>query len=297
MSRRNVGAGTGERLFDMINIILLVLVGLLCAFPIYYVVVVSFADPLEYIRKNGLVLFPRAWSVDAYRYLLSGQAFVRATGINIFLATVGTLLSLAVTAGLSYALSRKRFKGRRVIMLLILITILFSPGIIPPYLVVRGLGLINNIWSLILPVLSSGWYVLLMRGFFDNIPVELEEAARIDGAQDISIWFRVVLPLSLPSLAAFGLFYAVGYWNTFFSALLYINDHTKWPLQMLLQSILVEATGIGSGEGREYASETVLAPETIKMGAVVIATLPIACVYPLLQKHFAKGVMLGSVKG
>lgn len=294
---RSIGTSLGDRIFDAVNNTLLVVIALVCLFPIYYVVVVSFTDPAEHIQKQGLVLFPEQWSLDAYRYLLAGKAFIRAMGVNVFLATVGTLCSLTVTAGLSYALSRRRFKGRRVIMLLILFTILFSPGIIPPYLVVRELGLINSIWALILPVLSSGWYVLLMRGFFDSIPVELEEAGRIDGANDISVWFRIVLPLSLPSLAAFGLFYAVSYWNTFMPALLYINDHTKWPLQMLLRSILIDASGVGSDASREFAMDTVLSPETIKMGAVVISTLPIACVYPFLQKHFAKGVMLGSVKG
>jgi putative aldouronate transport system permease protein len=286
----------GDRLFTAVNTVLLVIIALVCFFPIYYVVVVSFTDPSEFIQKNGLVLFPENWSLVAYKYLLSGQAFIRATGVNIFLATVGTACSLAFTASLAYSLSRKRFKARRVIMLLILVTILFSPGIIPPYLVVRQLGLINSIWSLILPVLSSGWFVLLMRGFFDNIPDEIEDAARIDGANDLSIWVRIVLPLSLPALAAFGLFYAVGYWNTFTSALLYINDHNKWPLQMLLRAILIEDNGVGSNDSRDYSMDTILTPETIKMGAVVISTLPIVCVYPFLQKHFTKGMMLGSVK-
>jgi putative aldouronate transport system permease protein len=290
---RNFGR---DRVFDIVNLLLLCVIGLVTVFPLYYVFVVSFTDPSTY-RSNELILFPTQWSLDSYKYLLSTNTFIRATGNSAFLAIVGTVLSLLVTSGLSYALSRKRLLGRKAIMLLILLTILFNPGIIPPYLLVRDLQLINNIWSLILPVLTSGWYVLLMKGFFDSIPDSLEEAARIDGCNDISVWYRIILPLSLPSLAAFGLFYAVAYWNTFFTALLYINDFTKQPLQVLLQNMLIDAsTAAGGSAAVEMISEQRLPPETLKMAAVVIATVPILMVYPFLQKHFAKGAMVGSVK-
>lgn len=186
-------------------------------------------------------------------------------------------------------------QGRRIILLLILFTILFSPGIIPNYLLVRELGLINKIWSVILVSLSSGWYVILMKGFFDSIPDSLEEAAAIDGCNDITAWIRIVLPLSLPALAAFGLFFAVSYWNQFFNALIYLNDADKWPIQVLLQNMLIDASGSSLG-----AIDPLIQPppsETLKMAAVVIAVVPILMVYPFLQKHFAKGAMIGSVKG
>ncbi|MZQ81452.1 ABC transporter permease subunit [Paenibacillus sp. 5J-6] len=293
MSRR-----LGERLFDTVNIIVLGIIAIITIFPLYYVFVVSFTDPAEYIQKQGYLLFPQKWTLDSYKYLLSTSAFQHATMISGFLATVGTALSLVVTAALAYGLSRKRLQGRRLIMLLILITLLFSPGLIPPYLLVRDLGLINSVWSLILPVLTSGWYVILMKSFFDSIPVELEESAIIDGSTDIGVFFRIVLPLSLPALAAFGLFYAVAYWNTFFSAVLYINDYTKWPLQLVLRNMLIDSsTQAGGAAAAEMMAEQNIPTETLKMAAVVIATLPILCVYPFLQKHFAKGVMLGSVKG
>jgi putative aldouronate transport system permease protein len=217
---------------------------------------------------------------------------IHSVGVSAFLAVVGTLCSLVVTASLAYALSRKRLLGRRVALMLILFTILFSPGIIPNYMLVRNLGLINHIWSLILPVLSSGWYVVLMKGFFENIPESLDEAAAIDGCNEVAAWFRIVLPLSMPAIAAFGLFYAVEYWNSYFSALLYINDYQKWPIQVLLQNMLAE--------NPLAEADPLLQPppaEMLKMAAVVIATIPILCVYPFLQKHFAKGVMVGSVKG
>jgi len=269
------------------------LVAILTAFPVYYVFVVSFTDPTEYLQKS-LVLFPDNWSLASYRYLLSTSAFIQSMGVSAFLATVGTSCSLLVTSSLAYALSRRRFRGRRVILLFILFTILFSPGIIPNYLLVKELGLINNIWSVILVSLSSGWYVILMKGFFDSIPESLVEAATIDGCNDISAWFRIVLPLSLPAIAAFGLFFAVAYWNQYFNALLYLNESSKWPIQVLLQNMLIDSSSSSLGE----VDPLVQPPpsETLKMAAVVIAIVPILLVYPFLQKHFAKGVMIGSLK-
>ncbi|MCZ8516076.1 carbohydrate ABC transporter permease [Paenibacillus filicis] len=295
--RTGVKGLRGDRVFNAVNVTVLAIISLITLFPLYYVFVVSFVSPSEYIRENGYILFPKSWTLDSYRYLLSTQAFMKSMGVSAFLATVGTCCSLLVTSGLAYALSRKRFDGRRAIMMLILLTILFNPGIIPPYLLVRQLHLINSIWALILPVLTNGWYVLLMKGFFDSIPPSLEESARIDGCNDISVWIRIILPLSLPSLAAFGLFYAVSYWNTFFSAILYINDFNKWPLQVLLQNMLIDSSTASGGEvAAEIMAEQRLPPQTLKMAAVVISTVPILLVYPFLQKHFAKGALVGSVK-
>ncbi|MFC4776569.1 carbohydrate ABC transporter permease [Paenibacillus sp. GCM10023252] len=286
-----------DRLFVALNVTLLFIITLLALFPLYYVFAVSFTDPTEFLRK-GLVLFPTDWSLISYQYLLSNRSFLDATLVSGFLALVGTACSLVITSAGAYALSRKRLRGRRIMLLGILLTILFHPGMIPHYLLVRDLGLINSVWALILPVLTSGWYVLLMKGFFDSIPSELEEAAKIDGCTDVGIFFRIILPLSMAALAAFGLFYAVAYWNTFFSGVLYINDPDKRPLQVLLQIMLIDGSGVASGDFmNSIASEMTIPSETAKMAAVVIATVPILAVYPFLQKHFAKGAMIGSVKG
>ncbi|MCZ8517571.1 carbohydrate ABC transporter permease [Paenibacillus filicis] len=284
-----------DKLFHTINYTALALISLICLFPLYYIFAVSFTDPQEYLIRRA-VLFPHQWSIASYKYIFSNNSFIKAFEVSGFLATVGTFLSLAVTSAGAYVLSRKRLIGRRPMMLMILLTTLFNPGIIPPYLLVRDLGLINSIWSLILPVLTSGWYVLLMKGFFDSIPDELEEAAKIDGCSDLGIWFKIVLPLSLPALVAFGLFYAVAYWNTFFSAILYINDPVKRPLQVLLQVLLIESSSTATANAAETAANQPPS-ETLKMAAVVVATIPILMVYPFLQKHFAKGAMIGSVKG
>lgn len=240
---------------------------------------------------------PKEFSLEAYQYILSTSTFLQSIGVSTYLAVVGTLLSLIVTAAFSYMISRKRLYGRKVFITLLIITLLFNPGIIPNYLIVQQFGLMNSLWAIILPGLISAWNALLIKTFFNSIPDSLEESAYIDGANDLRIFFQIVIPLSLPAMAAFGLFFAVGYWNTFFNAVLYLTDNEKWPLQVLLQQMLVSSsTNIGDAAAGA-GGEVQVTPEIIKMAAIVIATVPILMVYPFLQKHFAKGVMLGSVKG
>ncbi|WNR46062.1 carbohydrate ABC transporter permease [Paenibacillus roseipurpureus] len=279
-----------ELIFEYANYIFLFIIGAACIFPLYYVFVVSISDPIEYLHSK-LLLFPTKITFINYKYIFSTPLFTRATGVSAFLSTVGTAMSIIVTSALAYALSRKRMLARKYLLLAIVFTTLFNPGLIPNYLLVRNLGLINHIWALIIPVLSSGWNVLLLKSFFDSIPESLEEAAIIDGCNDIQVWFRIVLPLSLPALATFSLFFAVAYWNTFFNAIMYINDFKKWPLQIVMQTLLIDSST------QSAYNEQIANPQALKMAAVVIATTPIMCVYPFLQKHFAKGVMLGAVKG
>ncbi|MBE1446189.1 carbohydrate ABC transporter permease [Paenibacillus sp. OAS669] len=283
----------GDSVFRYTNGALLALLAFLTCFPFYYVVVVSFTDPGEYLQKKW-VLFPDHWSLASYEYLLSTKAFLRSVGNSAFLAIVGTICSLTVTSTMAYALSRKRMRGRKAILFMVLLTMLFSPGLIPHYMLVRQMGLIGSVWSLIIPALASGWNVILMKGFSDSIPAELDESAAIDGSNDIRTWVTIVLPLSLPAIAAFALFDAVGYWNQFFSALLYLNDSSQWPIQVLLQNMLLNASNTDL-----QAYDVSMQPppsEMLKMAAVVVATVPILLVYPFLQKHFAKGAMVGSIK-
>ncbi|AFC31168.1 binding-protein-dependent transport system inner membrane component [Paenibacillus mucilaginosus 3016] len=283
----------GDIAFQTVNYTALGVLALVTFFPLYYVFIVSLTEPAEFLQKR-IVLWPDTWSFQSYAYLLSTEAFPRSVANSAFLASVGTLCSLAVSSSLAYALSQRRMAGRRLLMGLILLTILFSPGVIPAYMLVRQLGLMGSLWALIIPSLASGWNVLLMKGFFDSLPAELSESAAIDGCGEVRTWLRIILPLSLPALAAFGLFHAVGYWNQFFSALLYLNDPKQWPIQVLLQNMLLSASTTDLGTPGEY----VQAPPTemLKMAAVMIATVPILLVYPFLQKHFAKGALVGSVK-
>ncbi|MBO9610271.1 MAG: carbohydrate ABC transporter permease [Paenibacillaceae bacterium] len=283
------------RMFDRLNAALLLALAAATLFPVYYVLSVSFTSPAEYL-KGGLLLYPKGFTLEHYRYLFSTPLFPRALGVSAYLAVVGTALGLAVTAALAYALSRKRMLGRKTILVLILFTTLFQPGIIPNYLLIRELHLMNSMWALILPMISSGWNVFLMKSFYDHIPDSLEEAAVMDGCNDIQIWYRIILPLSLPALATFGLFFAVAYWNLFFNAVLYMNDYTKWPLQVVLRQMLIDSN-TAAGGGMALEGDHLRNPQSLKMAAVMIATVPIMLVYPFLQKHFAKGVMVGSVKG
>ena len=209
---------------------------------------------------------------------------------------MGTFIALFFNITLAYPLAKQRIMGRNVILSLITFTLVFGGGMIPTFLVVKGLGLIDSLWSLMLPGAISTWNLIIIKNFFQGIPAELEEAAKIDGAGDMRVLWQIVLPLSKPMLATFALFYAVGFWNSYTSALLYINDLDKWTLQIMLRQIIMLANG--SIDGSEF-DETVARPpsESVQMAVIVFGTLPILCVYPFLQKHFTKGVMVGAIKG
>ncbi|KOP67045.1 carbohydrate ABC transporter permease [Paenibacillus solani] len=288
----------GYKFTNAIIYTVLAIVGLVTLLPFLYVVIVSFTDPTEYLSKS-LIIIPEKWSISSYKYILSTEMFLRSLGVSAFLAIVGSAISIIVTSALSYALSRKRFFGKKFFLLAILMTMLFNPGMIPNFLLVESLGLIDTIWSLILPAITSAWYVFLMKNFYQELPDELEEAAKIDGSNDIGVFLRIMLPISLPAIAAFGLFFAVGFWNTYFNGVLYINSEELRPMQVVLQMMLISAsTNVADPSvAAMLQSEQILPPETIKMAAVVVASLPIIMVYPFLQKYFVKGMLVGSVKG
>lgn len=251
----------------------------------------------EHINQAGgtFVLWPDTFSLDAYRAVLSGGVVARALAVSIGVTVVGTLLSVVASAMLAYALSRPGSFGHRPMLLLILFSLLFSPGLIPLYLTVKEVGLINSYWSLILPGLVSAFNVIVLRSFFMNIPTEIIESARIDGAGDFGIFARIVLPLSKAVLAVIGLFYAVGYWNSFFNALIYLQDQTKWPLTLVMRTYVLQNAQFGQGE---LGATDVLAPQpALQMAILVIAIAPILVVYPFLQRHFTAGMLTGAVKG
>ena len=226
--------------------------------------------------------------------MLSGGVVTRAVIISIGITVIGTLLSLAATAGLAYWLSRPNALGAKPVLMLLLGAVLFSPGLIPTYLVVKQFNLIDSLWSLILPVLVNAFNVIVMRAFFQELPQELFESAAIDGAGSATILFKIVLPLSKAVLAVIGLFYAVAYWNAFFNALLFIQSSDKWPMALVLRTYVVNQTTIGG----DQVSAEVLPPQlSLQMAILVIAIVPILVLYPFLQRHFAKGVMIGAVKG
>lgn len=285
---------TGNVIFDVINYSLLFLFALITFIPFVHVVGSSFATSAE-VANTKFLLFPTEFTLTAYEYIFSTDTIFRALFVSVLVTVGGTLWSMLFSTLTAYGLSRKDLVGRRVINFLIVFTLLFNGGMIPTFLVVQQTGLLNSLWALIIPVTINAFNMIILRSFFMNIPTSLEESAKIDGANDFSILFRIVLPISLPALATISLFYAVTYWNTYMHAILYLADADKWPVQVLLRQIVILASGINY-DGAAF--DDVPPPEvTVKMATIVVATLPILLVYPFLQKYFAKGALLGSVKG
>ncbi|SFK99255.1 putative aldouronate transport system permease protein [Paenibacillus sp. 1_12] len=286
----------GSRVFDGINYTLLTVFSLITVLPFIYIVAGSITTSEELTRR-GVVLFPTVFSWEAYRYIFSTGTLVHSLLFTVYLTILGTLMNLFFTSLMAYPLAKQTLFGRRAFMLMIVFTILFNGGLIPTFLVVKQFYMLDTIWALIIPGLISAFNLIILKNFFQQLPEGLEESAKIDGCSDVGIFFRIVLPLSTPALATFSLFYAVGHWNSYFQALIYMNDSSKWPIQVLLRQIVIMAQG-GIGDAANIDPNFVLPPvQTIKMAVIVVATVPILIVYPFLQKHFAKGVLLGSVKG
>jgi len=245
----------------------------------------------EELKNGGFILIPRSVTLDAYRKLLTESGLPRAFGVTVLVTLIGTALNLVVTALTAYPLSRRKLPGRSFFLMAIVFTLLFSGGIIPTYLVVKELGLLNSIWAMILPNLVWSFNVLIMKSFYESLPEELFESARIDGAREFRILWTIVAPLSVPVTLTIGLFYTVGHWNEFFQAIMYVSDRTLFPLQVIVREILIQTQ-----QPLENA-ENMTPTETLQMASVILASLPIIIVYPFLQKHFTKGMLLGSIKG
>lgn len=287
--RFNTRAG---RVFDVFNIVLMVAIAIVALVPFVYVLAGSFATESE-LATRSFFLWPETFSLDAYEAIFTSPAFVRALITTIAVTAVGTVVQLMLTATMAYPLSKSNLPGGRIIMALIVFTMVFSGGMIPTFLVVKDLGLLNNYWALILPMAINPFSLIIIKNFFQQLPAELEESAKIDGANEMQTLWRIILPLSKPVLATFALFYAVGIWNDFMSPLLYLNDNSMWTLQMFLRQVTV-ATDLSVVE----ADPSQLPPaQGIKFAVIIVATLPIILFYPFLQKHFAKGMLIGSVKG
>ncbi|MGI5893883.1 MAG: carbohydrate ABC transporter permease [Candidatus Merdivicinus sp.] len=285
----------GRRIFNVVNIIILALLSLATFLPFLNVVGSSFANSYE-ILERPFMLFPHDPTLLSYQYIFSTQTLPQSLLVSVFVTIVGTFVNLVMTIITAYPLAHPNLVGRRILMNLILFTMLFSGGMIPSFILVKNLGLIDSLASLILPGAINVYNMIVVKNFFQQLPRELEEAAKIDGAHELYILGRIIIPLSMPVIATFTLFYAVGHWNSYFECLLYINDSNKWTVQILLRQMVMMASGIGSSEA--MASESLILPEeAVKMATIVVSTLPILVVYPFLQKYFAKGVLLGSVKG
>ncbi|WP_049574703.1 carbohydrate ABC transporter permease [Streptomyces sp. SBT349] len=275
----------------------LALVVLLVLVPFLVVISTSLASPGQIAENGGWVLWPESPTLRAYREVLSGGVVTRAVAVSVGITVTGTLISLFGTVTLAYALARPHFRARRPLVLAVLFTFLFPTGMLPGYLVVKELNLLDTYGALILPVAINVFNLVVVRGFFQNIPEELYEAARIDGASELHTLLRIVLPLSKAVLAVVGLFYAVSYWNSFFSAILYLNDATKWPVQAVLQLYVTQGASLsGTTAGTIDESGSAQALQATQMAVVVIATVPVLLAYPFVQRHFTKGVLTGAIK-
>jgi putative aldouronate transport system permease protein len=275
---------------------ILVVIVLLVVLPFLSILATSLATQKEISESGGLVLIPLHPTLEAYRTILQGGVVTRAIVVSVGVTLVGTALSLVVTTMLAYGLSRPGVVGSRPVLMVALLTLLFTPGIIPQYLMVKQLGLLNTYASLILPLLITTFNMIVLRSFFMSIPQELIDSARMDGAGDLRILTRIVLPLSKAVLAVIALFTAVSYWNAFFQALLYLSDTSMWPLQLVLRLYVLQGSPL---PGSNVGSEGGVPPpaESLQMAVVVVATVPILLVYPFLQRYFTRGVLTGAIKG
>ncbi|WNQ13997.1 carbohydrate ABC transporter permease [Paenibacillus aurantius] len=281
------------RLGHSVNYLLLTAIAAVTLFPFLYVLSVSFTPESEVLRRV-IVLIPEKITLSAYHTVFAGLGLGQAYKITLFRTLVGTALNLLFTAIPAYVLSKKALPGRSGLLLFIVFTMLFNGGLIPTYILIKSLGLMNSIWSLIIPGLISVFNLIVMKTFFEQLPPELEESARVDGSGELTTLWKIILPLSLPSFATIGLFYAVSHWNSYFDAVMYINNPQLMPLQVVLRNILLS---VQNQSAEQSALDGPVSTFAIQMAAVIVSTVPILCVYPFIQKHFAKGVLVGSVKG
>jgi putative aldouronate transport system permease protein len=291
-----------ERSYQVGAATIVILLSIASLIPLLYVLSSSLVHEQEWNAKGGFILWPDEPTLLAYKQIFASSAFLGAMWVSVQRTLLGTVLTLSLTVVTAYIVSRKGMPGRKPLLLAILVTILFGGGLIPTYLVVRDLHMLDSIWALVIPGLVDSWSVLVLKQFFENLPVEMEESARIDGASELKLMWRVMIPLAAPAMAAIGLFTAVGHWNAWFDGLIYINDARWQPLQLIIRNMFMNANLISSGQNIGAAalasgSAMRVSVESLKMGLVVFGIVPILCVYPFLQKYFTKGMYLGAVKG
>ena len=304
MNNRLVKDTKADKVFMIFNYIYIILAVGIVLYPLIYIISASISDP-QYVNSGEMWLFPKGFTLEGYKTILANNSIWRGYLNTIYYTVLGTAINLVVTLPAAYALSRPDFYGHKTFTTFLLITMFVSGGLIPTYLLIKNLGLLNTVWALVLPGAASVYNIVVTRTFFQStIPREMEEAAIIDGCSDFKLFMKIVLPLSTPIIAVMALFYGVGHWNGFFSALIYLSDKAMYPLQMVLREILVlqnmSSNSIGgtmTGEMAELLYSKQQLAAVIKYGVMIVSTLPIIMIYPFLQKYFVKGMLVGSVKG
>ncbi|GGD98190.1 carbohydrate ABC transporter permease [Paenibacillus nasutitermitis] len=284
-----------ERTYQIVIHAFVILIVASAVFPLLYVLGMSLTGHVEMMQRNYFVIIPHEPTFAAYERILSSPLIWKSFGVSVFRSGVGTFLMLLMTVVGAYVLSVRTLPGRTMMLFLVVSTILFNAGLIPTYLVVKQLGLIDSIWSLVLLYLVDSFGLLVIKIFIENLPDGLVEAGKIDGAGDLQMLFKIVIPLAAPALAAIGLFNVVFHWNSWFDAMVYLNDASLFPMQLILKNMLTAASG--DAMQSLVINGSAVTPESMKMATVIVGTLPILMVYPFLQKYFVKGVYMGAVKG
>lgn len=282
---------------DVVLLVILGLMALITLYPFYQVLIISVSNTVSY-AQHPLYLLPYEFDTLGYRTIFNDPAFFSSLGVTLFVTIVGTALNMLLSVAGAYALSRKTLIGRNVILGLIVFTMLFNGGVIPTYLVINDLGLVNNIWVMVLPSAISTYYLIIMKNYFVSLPSSLLEAAKLDGANEVTILWRIIIPISMPFIATFFLFYAVERWNEWYQAYLYINKTQIQPLQIYLRNVLINMSNNLSQIAKQMMQSHTqkVSSQAIQMATIVVTTVPILCVYPFVQKHFVKGIMVGGIK-
>lgn len=288
----------GEKAFNVFNIIFMIVMMFVMFYPMWHVLCASFSDARLLSAHTGVLLWPDGYSVTAYKLMMKNPMILRGYGNTLFILVFGLLLNMVMTCLAAYVLSRRNVMLNRVITIFIVFTMYFNGGLIPTYLNIKSLGLMDSLWAVIVPGAISTYNMIVLRTGFASVPESLEESAKIDGASSIRILWQIILPLSKATVAVICLYYAVAHWNSWFNAMLYLNERELFPLQLILREILIQndtssmvtAMDVGAGDS-SFVSETV------KYAVIIVSVVPILCVYPFIQKYFTKGVMVGAVKG
>lgn len=287
---------TSDHVVDWAIILFLVALMIVTLYPFVYSFLASFSDSNALMKHTGLLLSFKGFSIEAYTKVFTNKMIGIGYSNTLMYVAVGTSVNLILTSFGAYVLSRQSFSSRHVIMFFISFTMFFGGGMIPTFLVVKGVGLYDNFWAMILPNAVNTWNLIIMRNGMSEIPESMEESARIDGANDFQILFRIMIPLSQAVMAVMILFYAVGHWNAWFNAMLYLRSRSRFPLQLVLREILI-SNSVSSMTSGLPADTSAPIGESIKYATMMVATIPVLLIYPLLQKYFVKGVMVGAIKG
>ena len=285
-----------DRVFTVISYLVILLVMIITIYPLYYVLIVSISDGVA-VSYGKVNFYPIGINFGAYEEVFQYPRFFTSYRNTIVYTLIGTLVNLTMSSLCAYPLSRKNFYGRNVFSILIVITMFFSGGLIPSYMLVRALGLLDTMWALILPGAINTWNMIVMRTFFQSIPDDLYESASLDGANEAQVLWKIVLPLSGPIFSTMAIFYAVGHWNSYFNALIYLTDNDKFPLQLILRSVVLVGESTSNAGKQVTSSSLHVLGINIKYATIVVAVLPILAIYPFFQRYFVKGMMVGALKG